>query len=178
MHHLLKQRTKENSSLIDLCTLHTNVFIEPCTAGKIYILQNEMPRGQPWQDSPSILRPALPASCLILPQTDAVSRDLLLGQLQIGLLIPGDLGSSSLSDCPSWDFSKALNCLNIQRLDNKWCQPLFFWHNHLPNFLLGPLTGIFCWNQQEAIIWRPSSLSLKLEWMTLVILWIINMLSF
>lgn len=58
-----------------------------------------------------MLRPAVSAPFLILPQM-IVSRDMLLEQLQKGLLIPDDLGSCSLTDCSSQDFSYSLNFLS------------------------------------------------------------------
>lgn len=42
---------------------------------------------------------------------DAVSRDLILEQLQKGLLIPNDLGSSSLSNCSNQDLNSELSQL-------------------------------------------------------------------
>ena len=51
---------------------------------------------------------------------DTISRDFLWEQFQKGLLILYDLSSSSLSDGSSQDFSKALNFISTERLDNKY----------------------------------------------------------
>ena len=52
-------------------------------------------------DDAEMNKPVAPSLLLILIQTDNVSRDLLLEQLQKGLLIPNAICSSSSTDCSS-----------------------------------------------------------------------------
>ena len=63
-----------------------------------------------------MLRPTVSSPRLILPQSDAVFRNLLLAQLQKGLIIPNDLSSSSLSNCSNQDLNSELS---QQRLNSK-----------------------------------------------------------